>query len=112
MMRLLAPQPPPTRGQASTPITIEAIADHGSHSALVLRFLSLRLAQGQAQYGTPLMTHNGRDPYADMAQELADLIVYTTQAIRETQDLALRASLEARAHRWGRDLDLLLREHP
>lgn len=38
---------------------------------------------GRQRYGTPLQTHNGRDPLVDAYQEALDLVVYLRQAIEE-----------------------------
>ena len=46
----------------------------------------LRLQEGEAKYGSPLMTKNGRSADLDTYQELCDAIAYMTQKIFETSD--------------------------
>ena len=53
--------------------------------------LRARAELGIARYGTPLLTHNGRDAIRDLTEELLDAIMYTTQAQLEeriTEDQA------------------------
>lgn len=50
---------------------------------LVLEDIRERDAVGRKRYGTPLTTHNGRDPVVDAYQELLDAVVYTRQAMLE-----------------------------
>jgi DNA-binding XRE family transcriptional regulator len=54
------------------------------------RFLAMlqeREAKGIETYGTHLQTHNGRNPYVDLAEELADAWQYAVQASIEHADL-------------------------
>lgn len=50
---------------------------------LVIADMQERDQVGRARYGTPLQTHNGRDPLVDAYQEALDLVVYLRQAIEE-----------------------------
>lgn len=53
--------------------------------------LAARADLGTARYGTPLLTHNGRDAIRDLREELLDAIMYATQAHLEgriTEDQA------------------------
>lgn len=50
---------------------------------LVIEDMAARDAIGTAKYGTPLMTHNGRDPLVDLYQELLDARVYAEQFYAE-----------------------------
>ena len=50
---------------------------------LVLKDMEDRRTHGIDKYGTPLQTHNGRDPLIDAYQEALDLCVYLRQAIEE-----------------------------
>lgn len=56
-------------------------------SALLEYLLPLRAQAGQQTYGTPLQTHNGRDPLWDALEELVDALQYTVQARMELADL-------------------------
>lgn len=42
--------------------------------------LRARAEMGMRRYGTPLMTHNGRDAVMDCYQECLDALMYITQA--------------------------------
>lgn len=42
-----------------------------------------RIAKGQADYGEPLTTNNGRDALWDAYEEVLDLALYLRQAIAE-----------------------------
>ena len=41
---------------------------------------------GVRKYGTPLLTHNGRDALWDAYQEALDLVMYLRQALLERED--------------------------
>jgi hypothetical protein len=58
----------------------------GDVTGMVLYDLTKRRMQGIEQYGTPLMTHNGRDALVDAYQEALDLCLYLRQAIAERDD--------------------------
>jgi len=47
--------------------------------ALVLADLQGRAQMGLMKYGTPLMTHNGREALQDLKQELLDALMYCYQ---------------------------------
>lgn len=76
------PEPAPSTGQVRVydlvvrelrgPINRQLVAD-----------LTARMEMGVAKYGTPLMTHNGRDPLVDAYQESLDLVMYLRQAEAE-----------------------------
>jgi len=48
----------------------------GAHNRADIEF---RKEQGNLKYGTPLMTHNGRDALRDLYEELLDALLYATQ---------------------------------
>ena len=81
-------QPMPTSGRTNvTPVA----------RSLFLTLLEQREAKGIATYGTTLQTHNGRTPFLDLAEELADAWQYAVQARLEHDDLiAENAVLRAR----------------
>lgn len=86
------PQPAPTRERASAPVLPDVIHDAellGSDqlSAAVRADLIERADAGVKKYGTPLMTHNGRDALWDFYQEMLDAIMYARQEEMETPDL-------------------------
>ena len=45
-----------------------------------------RVATKTQEYGTPLMTNNGRDALMDAFQEALDCVMYLAQAILERED--------------------------
>ena len=52
--------------------------------------------KGLAKYGRPLLSHNGRDPLADLRQEIYDAEGYAAQALMEREaDRAEIARLKA-----------------
>lgn len=55
--------------------------------SLVLADLTQRVSTGEAEYGEPLTTHNGRDALQDAYEEVLDLCLYLRQAIEERVDL-------------------------
>lgn len=67
------PQPKPLIGRRV--VVDEVIAD-----------LKERKQFGMAKYGTPLMSHNGRNAMVDAYQEALDLCCYLKQALLETSD--------------------------
>lgn len=68
---LVDEQPAPTRN-SGVPVWDLVIAD-----------MRARDSVGRERYGTPLQTHNGRDPLVDAYQEVLDTCVYLRQAIEE-----------------------------
>jgi len=52
----------------------------------VVSMLDQRREFGRRKYGTPLLSHNGRDANCDAAQEMLDALVYVTQAKMEGRD--------------------------
>ncbi len=74
-----SPQQPPRPGR--TEIVPLVIAD-----------LQERSRMGEAKYGTPLQTLNGRDPLVDLYQELLDAACYIRQRLEEdrTRDDEIR----------------------
>lgn len=71
---LVQPQPQPTG--AGVPVW-----------DLVIMDMIARDQAGQAKYGTPLRTNNGRDALIDAYQEALDLAVYLRQAIEERRTI-------------------------
>lgn len=53
--------------------------------ARLLTLLEKRVEQGERQYGTRLLTHNGRDALLDAWEEAADLLFYLTQMLTERE---------------------------
>jgi hypothetical protein len=49
--------------------------------------IQARKALGEERYGSPLMTHNGRDAIRDAREEAVDLAVYLMQVELEVRDL-------------------------
>ena len=82
------PQPTPQPGRVDVvPLVLDDLRERGE--------------LGQAKYGTPLQTHNGRDPLIDAYQEVLDLSVYLRQTIAERRPVTrteqvLRAEVDAR----------------
>jgi len=72
MLDSVDPQPAPKPGKVN--VTLAVIDD-----------LRLRTEAGTRKYGTPLMTHNGRNALIDAYQEALDLCVYLKQAIMERE---------------------------
>ena len=58
----------------------------------LIRLIDDRKQLGIQRYGSPLMTHNGRDASRDMVEEAVDLAVYSMQVAMELRDL--RAAVE------------------
>jgi hypothetical protein len=52
----------------------------------LLTLLEKRVEQGEKQYGTRLMTQNGRDSLLDAWEEAADLLFYMTQLLLEREE--------------------------
>ena len=51
----------------------------------VVRLINERRELGVKRYGSPLMTHNGRDSLVDLRDELLDALMYVTQTILERE---------------------------
>ena len=66
------PEPPPAPGGR---IVLDEVIEDLKH----------RSDFGIKKYGTPLMSHNGRDALMDAYQEALDLVVYLRQAIMERE---------------------------
>lgn len=67
----------------------------------LIALIEERKQLGIQRYGSPLMTHNGRDAGRDAVEEALDLTVYSMQVAMELGDL--RATIErvrALADRW------------
>lgn len=73
---LIDPQPAPVNTEESKEVTVPVSAEVFPRAARLLRE---RKAFGLRKYGTPLKTHNGRDPRIDELQELLDACYYRTQ---------------------------------
>ena len=65
-------QPIPTREERSVCVQDAVVA-----------LINERRELGVRRYGSPLMTHNGRDSLVDLRDELLDALMYVTQAILE-----------------------------
>ena len=77
---------------------------------LFRQMIDAREQAGIATYGTTLQTHNGRDVFRDLMEEIVDAWQYAVQAQMETTDL--RADLDAanaRAERAEAQRDRLLK---
>lgn len=59
------------------------VAGRTAQLAWLCAELGERRRVGIARYGTPLQAHNGRDPEADLRQELLDAAAYSHQAAIE-----------------------------
>jgi len=71
MSDIIKPQRNPVEGR-------EIVANY------VLADIEQRIKDGEAKYGTPLMTFNGRNALWDAYQEALDLVFYLRQHIIET----------------------------
>jgi hypothetical protein len=81
-------QPLPTPGH-------ECVQDH------LIALIEERKQLGRQRYGSPLMTHNGRDAGRDAVEEALDLTVYSMQVAMELRDLrAQLASVNALYEQW------------
>jgi hypothetical protein len=80
-------EPPPHAGKIAVwPLVIQDVEEIYAPSLLRDRFIAevrSRNVDGIAKYGTPLQTHNGRNPLVDAFQEAMDLTVYLRQAVEE-----------------------------
>lgn len=65
------------------PFVLMQLLDSGRGA--LMADLQARAKLGVERYGTPLMTHNGRDPLADLYQELLDALMYLGQYMIETE---------------------------
>lgn len=96
-------QPKPITTSLSEPVT-----------HLVMDDLAARSAHGKAEYGTELMTNNGRDPLVDAYEESLDQSVYLKQAIMqrgEEQDLIRELTTRInRAEGEAAQLEMWLRQ--
>ncbi|EML0342161.1 hypothetical protein V9657_002563 [Vibrio vulnificus] len=72
MSETLQEQPQPNLTANSTAVVPEVMKD-----------LTDRLAKGVQTYGTPLMTHNGRNALQDLYEELLDAACYVKQLMME-----------------------------
>ena len=88
-------QPRPTTSAQSRAVLPSALITcaqtHYSIARRLCDALTARADLGVARYGTPLLTHNGRDAIRDLREELLDAIMYATQAQLEgrlTEDQA------------------------
>lgn len=82
-------QPAPTQMQQSQPVLpylLYLLLDNGR--AALGADLEARAQLGLQRYGTPLMTHNGRMPLADLYQELLDALMYLAQHQAETGEVS------------------------
>lgn len=81
-------QPPPTEGEVEVaPVLLTRLRDHGANQLADL--VEERAEAGEREYGTPLMSHNGRDAEVDAVQEIADLAMYWQQLQMEDRSEAL-----------------------
>lgn len=56
---------------------------------VIRSMLELKCEEGEKKYGARLHTFNGRDPLADLAQELVDGLQYAWQAKQEADERGL-----------------------
>lgn len=100
--RLLEPQPSPVGdGDSVTDAALAMVT-----SPIVRELLLARREQGLARYGTELRSWNGRNPTADLAQELTDALLYATQREMQNQEPYpghLFEVLESALHRVATD---------
>lgn len=84
--RARAPQPPPVRcGSAVPPVFQEWARANGYADAVELSVS--RAAFGEAKYGQPLMTEDGRDSIEDAKDEIGDFFHYLQKAIVNGEDV-------------------------
>lgn len=77
-------QPPPKPVPGGKSVHDRAIADALRYGYNWLgAILRSRRAFGIAKYGDPLQSGNGRNPYLDAIEELADAVAYLSQAVEE-----------------------------
>jgi hypothetical protein len=88
--QLLAEQPAPVESAGSVEVYPEVYAIARAHLANVapetIEVLRQRRQQGIERYGRELHTDNGRNAWADLAQELVDAAMYAAQIVLEGED--------------------------
>lgn len=96
-------QPAPiARGQEVVPWLLGWLAANEA-PVEVVEAVRARDALGRVRYGQGLRTHDGRDPVADLAQELADALVYLARLKMLGADVEpLRPLLQAILTLWTR----------
>lgn len=95
-------QPPPRGGRVPVHVVAAVNARERGHRALE-DLLIERGEFGTRKYGTPLLTHNGRDPVRDAAEEAVDLVAYLQQAALEGRPVGhLQEPASALADRLAR----------
>jgi hypothetical protein len=78
-------EPKPIQTEDSEPVLSFVLKTmHFSGRHFLGADLEARAKLGMERYGTPLMTHNGRDPLADLYQELLDALMYLGQYMLES----------------------------
>ena len=78
---MASPQPMPVeRGEIVTPALLAWVDARGEDVEQLRAIVEARDAFGQAKYGQPLYSDDGRDVSADFGQELADALQYATAA--------------------------------
>ena len=85
-------EPPPRAGRVDVwPLVIADVEAYMPPSRLRDRFIEQarrRDQLGREKYGTPLQTHNGRDPLVDAFQEAMDATVYLRAAVERGYSVA------------------------
>jgi hypothetical protein len=69
----------------------------------LIALIEERKQLGIQRYGSPLMTHNGRDSVRDATEEALDLTVYLMQVAMETRDLRAELAETRQAIQGVRD---------
>jgi hypothetical protein len=80
---------PPTPGKETV---LTHVLEDLKNNAELCRDLKSRAERGKEEYGTYLMTHNGRDPIRDAYLEALDMIMYIKQAQLEGTEMSLHVS--------------------
>lgn len=72
-------------GDVRDPETDQPAPQPGGYpvQAVLIEALKQRMEFGLKKYGTPLETHNGRNPLLDMWEEMLDMVSYFTQFVLE-----------------------------
>jgi len=86
------PEPAPVKkGEVVPQLAIEWIYEHVENrdeAEKCVQLIKERDAFGQAKYGQPLMTEDGRNTIEDARQELGDALQYGMKALYNKEDLS------------------------
>lgn len=98
------PEPPPKAQGTDVARLLVGLLESSGKPQNWIDLVNARRAYGMKEYGQPLMSHDGRDTYKDLSDEVSDALVYTTKELVRGEMTPEQRSELAAMMRYNADL--------